>query len=652
MFRLLSRALVAACVGLLAGGVSVASWYARTPAFVVAFGRDLPPVVSGVYKFERAGQTAFAWTSPRAALSLPGADRRVAWSCTVRIRGARPPHAPPADLTIAADGLEVDRRRLANDAYADVTVELPARPGARGLDLALAVTPPFVPGPSDKRHLGAQMTALACTPHSGADAPLRAVLAGGLTAALFGAALALMALPLAAAAAGALLVALAAGSALAWAAGPYGAFVATAPTASAWIAAGMVALAWGAQAARRAPLGGAAAAAIALSGGLLLIEALGLLHPSKTLVDAVFHAHRLEWVMEGRYLFTQPMPSGVRFPYAIALYVVSLPLGWLVDDHVALLKLVVLVSRALAGLLLYPVIVRSWGDRPAALAAICLFHVVPLPFIVIGNANMTYAFGQSVAVATMAAAALVGIAGAGIGGALALFSIAALAFLSHVGIFPLLLALLLSAAAGFAWLGAPALRPAAKVVAASAILAALFSVVVYYGHFGDAYRTLARVRAQPTVAAKAAPATPARAPDAQGERQFRALTLGERSRSAADLALRAFGCPLLALAAAGAWVWLSGGWRDPLGLVIAATLGAAVVFEAASIAAPVEPSFWRYTAEFISRVNYVAMPAFVILAARAVARGWAAGGIARAAAAVGVALAIGRGGSAWLVWFR
>ena len=61
--------------------------------------------------------------------------------------------------------------------------------------------------------------------------------------------------------------------------------------------------------------------------------------------------------MDGRYLFTQPMPSGVRFPYAIALYVVALPFGWIVEDHVALLEVVVLVSRALAGLLLYR------GDR-------------------------------------------------------------------------------------------------------------------------------------------------------------------------------------------------------------------------------------------------------------------------------------------------
>jgi hypothetical protein len=651
MVRLVARAVVAAAAGLLAGALSVAAWYAWSPAFTLDFERDLPPLVSGLFRVERAGDTKFAWTSPWVALSLRGADRRTPWTCRIRVRGARPPLVPRAELTIAADGLEMDRRHLANDAYADVTVTIPARPGADGLDLALSVTPPFVPGPTDPRQLGAQLTAFSCAPDAGVVAPFGAIVAGGVTAAAFGAALAFMALPLSAAAAGALLVGIACGFAIAWGPGAYGQFPVTAMVTGGSIGAGMAATAWGTRVARRAPLGLAATAAIALSGGLLLVEALGLLHPSKTIVDAIFHAHRLEWVMEGRYLFTQPMPSGVRFPYAIALYVVSMPFGWIVEDHVALLKIVVLVSRALAGLSVYAVVARAWGDRRSGLVALCLFHAVPLPFVVIGNANLTYAFGQSVAVAAILAAALVGASGGGMRGALALFAIAALAFLSHVGIFPLLLAVLIGAAAGYAWLGTAALRPAAKVVAASAVLAAVFSVVVYYGHFGDAYRTLARVRAQPAAAATAAPAADsAPAPGARAGRQVEALSPGERVLSAAHLAVSAFGWPLLALAAAGAWVWAVGGWRDPLGLVIAATLGAAVVFEAGSVAAPVAPAFWRYTAEFISRVNFVAVPALVILAGRAAAAGWARGGLARAAAAIGAALAVARGAAAWLDW--
>ena len=64
--------------------------------------------------------------------------------------------------------------------------------------------------------------------------------------------------------------------------------------------------------------------------------------------DAVFHAHRLEWVLGGRYFFTQPMPSGVSFPYAIALYVAAAPFASLTRDHVALLRIVVCAAIAFA----------------------------------------------------------------------------------------------------------------------------------------------------------------------------------------------------------------------------------------------------------------------------------------------------------------
>jgi hypothetical protein len=328
-----------------------------------------------------------------------------------------------------------------------------------------------------------------------------------------------------------------------------------------------------------------------------------------------------------------------------------MPLGWVVDDRVALLKIVVLVSRALAGLLLYPVVERAYGDRVAGLAAVGLFHAVPLPFVVIGNANLTYAFGQSAAVATIVAAALVGSSRAGLRAGLGLFAVAALAFLSHVGIFPLLFALLLSTAAGFRWLGGPALRRAAAVVAAAAIVAAVFSVVVYYGHFGEAYRTLARVRAQPAASARdATPAPPASAGTPAARPPARALPLSERAASAGEIAVRAFGWPLLALAAAGVWAWMPGRGRGPLGIVIGATLVSAVVFVAGSIAAPVEPAFWRYTAEFISRVYYVAMPALVLLAAGTAARGWARGGPVRAATVVALALSLVPAARRWMDW--
>ncbi len=645
MIRSLSRALILAAAGALAGGISTACWYARAPGWRLDFERDLPAVVRGLYPLERAAGVPFAWTSPGVVLSLPGADRRVAWRCTLRARGARPAQVAPAELMAGADGVTLLRRRLANDVPEELSVTVPPRADANGLVLTLAVTPPFQPGPGDRRQLGAEVTAFACAPDSGAArAPSRAWLAGGAVTAFAGAALGLAGLPLVGAMAGIVAIALASGVTLAWGSGPYGAFPHMAVGLGAWTAIVAVLLVAVAGRVRHRPLGPGARAAIMLSALLFIVEALALLHPAKTLVDAVFHAHRLEWVLEGRLLFTQPMPSGVRFPYAIALYIAAAPWTLLTLDHVALLKIVVLASRAIAGLLLYPVVLRGWRDPGAGIAAIVLFHTVPLPFVVIGNANLTYAFGASMAVIAIAAAVAVGLGAWHPRGAIGLTAAAALAFLSHVGVFPLVAAVLIVTAAGYATAGGRPLRRAAVVVAGATVLAALFSVVVYYGHFGEAYRTLARVRAQPASAAR-----PADAPGAGG---MAAPGFAERCLSAAQLARRAFGWPVLLLAATGLVLWLRRGWRDPLGIVLAAILLSALAFEAASAAAPVAPGFWRYTAEFISRVNYVALAAVVILAGRAVSAGWKAGGARRITAAAALALAAGEGTSVWLSWVR
>ena len=130
-FASLSRALIAALAGLLAGAVAVAGWYGRSPAFALDFERDLPPVLSGVFRVEHSPGTSFAWTSPRAVLALAGLDRRVPWTCIVRARGARPPQVAPADLTMAVDGVAIGHRRVANDQYDDVTIDVPERSEAR-----------------------------------------------------------------------------------------------------------------------------------------------------------------------------------------------------------------------------------------------------------------------------------------------------------------------------------------------------------------------------------------------------------------------------------------------------------------------------------------------------------------------------------------
>ena len=129
---------------------------------------------------------------------------------------------------------------------------------------------------------------------------------------------------------------------------------------------------------------------------------LAVLHPSKALVDALFHAHRLEWVRAGNYFFTQPMPDGVAFPYAIALYVVASPWMALTRDHVALLRIVVCTAHVLTGLLLYAAVLHRWNDRLAGALAVVLWSLIPQWFVVVGNANLTAAFAQSIATAIAA----------------------------------------------------------------------------------------------------------------------------------------------------------------------------------------------------------------------------------------------------------
>ncbi len=145
---------------------------------------------------------------------------------------------------------------------------------------------------------------------------------------------------------------------------------------------------------------------LAYSGVALYLLLLAVLHPSKALVDALFHAHRLEWVRAGNFFFTQPMPDGVAFPYAIALYVVASPWMALTRDHVALLRVVVCTAHVLTGLLLYAAVLHRWNDRLAGALAVVLWSLIPQWFVVVGNANLTGAFAQSIATASLLTAAI------------------------------------------------------------------------------------------------------------------------------------------------------------------------------------------------------------------------------------------------------
>src|SRR5688500_13475791 len=351
------------------------------------------PLASGLYPVEVAGDDTYAWTSPLTTFTLRDLSRRSAWRCVVRLRGARPPGVPQPEVVVAIDGVAL-ATRTGGPHYEDVEVVAPSRKG-RGLRLSIASSPPYVPA-TDPRQLGVQLDRLACAPHDAGWVlpPRQPLLASSLAGGLFGALFALLCAPMVASLASGvfgLAVAFLVRSGIGIFSAPY---LDSVMAGALWIA--LPALALGSLTMKRTS--GPARFVIVFSAAVLFLKLAALMHPSKALVDALFHAHRLEWVMDGRYFFTQPMPGGVQFPYAIGLYVVALPFTSLITDYVTLLRVVVCLVEVVGAALLYLVVSKLWQDRLAAGVAVVCYHLVPLPYAVIGNANLTYAFGHGVSV--------------------------------------------------------------------------------------------------------------------------------------------------------------------------------------------------------------------------------------------------------------
>lgn len=637
------RALLGALAGACAALLAVAAFTLSNPAIVLDMDVNVPrPVTAGFHGVERVKDETFAWTTQRATVTLRGLDRDAEWVCTAKLRGARPPGLPAAQVTMSVDGITA-ATHTPGEAYEDVSVAVPRKPGGSSAVVTISTTPPYVP-PSDPRELGVMVDEFRCAPAAGWIMPPRAaVLQAAIAGAVFGALFALASGSLLAVTVAILMFSTALGLLLTTGVASYSRsyleWVLPTVLGTAGATGALAALA----ARRRRALHPATAFMLGFSAAVLCLKTLALLHPSKEVVDAAFHAHRLEWVLGGRYYFTQQMPGGVQFPYAIGLYLVAAPWAALLPDHVALLRIVVAATEAIAAGLLYVAVVRAWGDRLAGAAAVVLYHAAPLSYPTIGNANLTFAFGQSIAVMAVAAATIwtferrVLLAGAG------LFALAALAFLSHVGVFPLVGLTLLSTGLLYAAAGGPELRRASWTVIAASVLAALFAVGSYYAHFPEVYRTLDRVRAPamqpqaPTGSASTPPLEP--------------IPLSERGARAARLALDAYGVPLLVLALAGA-VRLRGRPRDRLTLALGGWGISCAVFLVFRILAPVDPRLQRYADEFIHRVYGMTLPAVAILAACGATWAWrknaAWGLVALVLSGAAVVNAIGW----WLAWFR
>jgi hypothetical protein len=218
-----------------------------------------------------------------------------------------------------------------------------------------------------------------------------------------------------------------------------------------------------------------------------------------------------------------------------------------------------------------------------------------------------------------------------------------------VGVFPLLALMLLILGVLYRLFGGLTVRRDARIVIGAAVLAAVCAVGLYYGRFGESYATLERVRTRGASTAITVAPEPGQPESAETPRAP-ARGVGERVARAVDLAGRSFGWAALALAGAGAWHVRRSGSRDRVTLLLVATAAMYVVFVGLSVTAPIRPGFQRYAEEFISRVNYLAIAAVVVLAARGAVWAFQAGLFARLVAAGLLLMATGGAAHMWLGW--
>jgi hypothetical protein len=268
----IGRAAATALLGALVGAAWAALLYAWHPAFVIEFDRDSPRNVSGIYGPEReaASGLTFAWTSDDAMVRLPGLDRRVEWTLTLRVRGGRVPPATNPVVTVLVDGAAVATRASGAD-FAEIAVTIPRRPEHRGLTVGLLSSSAFVPGPGDPRRLGVMLDRLSLVPAGVVLVPRPALGAAALSAGAMGAAIALLGVTPGSAIVGAVVLGAADAAVVARGFGPFTDYPALVVRLAWMIALCTIALSVVAQAARGQPLRNTARFAAAFSAAALFL---------------------------------------------------------------------------------------------------------------------------------------------------------------------------------------------------------------------------------------------------------------------------------------------------------------------------------------------------------------------------------------------
>lgn len=615
------RAVFIALVGAIACAACLVLLYGRAPASLMTEAGLASPS-SGFYPPEQGNGIVFRWVGTHAELRLPWLDRRVGWRWTARTHAWRPDAATPT-LRVAVDRGAAREHVITRDGQS-IEVALPPRPGTRGVTVTFDVTPAFVPGGADQRALGLALEGMALVPIDGRPRPpMSALLLSAGAVLAFGLALAaldvawtwqlVVTLGVAAATAGALV----AGRAVDGAYPRQAAILIGSVGLGTWLVAALV------DRVGRSTLSAPARAVVALSAVACALKLLVLLHPSMPQGDGIFHAHRFEAVLSGRFYFTSIAPGNYEFPYPILLYLVAAPFSALAEttaDRMQLLRTVVTVADAVAGACLYWMIVRATRHRRAGLLAVAWYHLIPMTGWIMTWGNLTNAFGQVLFVIAMAA-----VAGLPIDRSFRRWGVVAgLAFgsmVSHPSACAIL-AIVLVVTAGLYWWRGGDLRPAAVGTALAVAVAAAAAVAIYYGWFVPLY-----VAQFTRIAGESGAGLASASPE---------WTMGARLEALPSMMEAYLGWPALVFGGVGAWrlhrdadsarlTWLVAGWG-----------GACLAFLVLAVVTPVE-----------MRTHYALFPALATVAAFGTAWAWRQGAVMRVAAGAVMAAAVWVGVHRW-----
>jgi hypothetical protein len=666
------RGLAAAMLGALLGAALLVIAYAWGPDLTVAMDIDPPSIVRGLYPVERTPDgLTFAWSRDQVSVMLPGLDRQHAWQFKLRFATPRP--VPPAsvssaggapatlpDVTFVVDGVNLKTVRGTHN-FQDVTITLPMVTGeTRGAAIIVRVGDTFVPGLDDPRQIGMMVDELRIVrPAQGVPIiPRQAIAAAAVGGAIFGGLFGLIGLT--AGSATLAVTALGIGQAVVVARGaaPYTRYIRDIPEIAGYVAVGTVILVWIVERVRNQRLRNTARFVAAFSAAALFLKLLVLLHPHMPIGDALFQAHRFEWVRDGKWFFTSIAPGGYQFPYAIGLYVAALPF----DEYVrgtfgfmALLRILVAVMDTAAGVVLYPLIVGSLSDavdpaeRPQGIAgpgrspdirlagavAVGLFHLLPLNFQVQTVGNLTNAFGQSLFAIALALIVLIPrqtaplVAGAPMRYAAwaGLVVVTSFAMMSHTSTFAIAIPVMLLAGVLLWMFGATSEeRTRGRAVLVVTAIAALVAVVLYYRHFGEVYASMfARITGEM--------GKPAELSDPGGR------SIAQRVLIVPYYLNEYYGWPALVLAGIGAGMLARR--RDTLTLVVWAWVAGTFAFLLLGVFTPLD--FRHYLAAF---------PAVALLAGCGAARWWTKGPFLQAAAIVLLGSSVLIGVRHWLAALR